>query len=86
MYYKDVAMVPTKLLALWLFSVVYWGNAGGDYSPDWYNHWAGYDIRRCAEEGIIAIHKKRAVAFICQPADFPRPQPVAEPIERSEIG
>ena len=70
------------LFVLWLFSAVYWGNHGADISPGWYNHWAGYDAGVCAAEGVAAVRDERAIAFACQPASFPRPQPVAQPIER----
>ena len=72
----------TSLFVLWLFSSVYWGNHGGDIGPGWYNQWAGYEVAACAEAGVAAVRNGHASAFLCQPARFPRPEPVAQPVER----
>jgi hypothetical protein len=73
-----------SLFVLWLFSSVYWGNHGGDISPGWYNQWSYATIEECAGAGIAWVNTKRTkiTAMICQPASFPRPQPMAQPVER----
>ena len=72
------------LFVLWLFSAVFWGNHGGNLSPGWYNQWAGYEVSACAALGVAAVREGRASAFACQPASFPHPRPVSQPIERKE--
>ncbi len=67
-----------KLIALWLYSAVFWGGHMGETGPGWYHHWSYDEVGRCAEMGVEALRDNRATAFVCQPENFPRPVPVAE--------
>lgn len=70
--------MPSKLIALWLYSAVFWGGHFGDIGPGWYHHWSYNEVGNCAEMGVAALRDGRVTAFVCQPENFPRPVPVAE--------
>ena len=67
-----------KLIVLWLFSSVFWGNHGGNIGPGWYLGSVHEAVVVCAIEGVAATSVKGIEAFLCQPENFPRPEPVAE--------
>ena len=67
-----------KLIALWLYSAVFWSGHGADPDLGWYNHWSYENVGDCTEVGVVAVRDGWAEAFICQPENFPRPEPVAE--------
>lgn len=66
------------LISLWLYWAAAWGLPWAEIGPGWYHHWSYEEVGLCAEMGVEAIRDKRAIAFICQPENFPRPEPVAE--------
>ncbi len=67
-----------KLIALWLYSSVFWGGHAGNLGPGWYFHWIYAEAAQCAEMGVAMVAVTGIEAFICQPENFPRPVPVSE--------